>query len=442
MGCDSENMSCGNPCREGPKNTAAHETLASKVLNFSEQFFGEVVKTEVEGAVRWSLPCALDVGLPGAIRGPTEPLGCYLLRLFQDGITGPVGATGIQGASGANGNSSYTLSLSAFLVPPVGQMVTANFLFNPALVPGVTLYDAGSGWYLIVARNGTGTLTLQVEELVADPSPTVAANTLFVVSGAAGAPGLIGVSGVLGNPGHQGGLGVTGGIGLAGANGTPLVAKFAGAAPLPHADIGGPIHFPNGTAPNGWQGQIGRCEPGLGWFSGTIGQSWRNWDGVYTGGGVITTQTGIVGSSQSHMVTDSYGNPLGPWTSQVPQITLPNIGTYLVFGSCWARFSADDGGSGSGVITKVLLDGRLFNASTQAPVPGSTCYGYAVTANYDVPMFMAGVVVTTSVNNVVGISVRMDPTSNTGGNSVLLNDLRNAAVVRWGVGAVKAVQIA
>jgi len=86
--CGREQIGCDNPCRRGPRNSARCESLPSQIENFTTQFFGTVVKTEINGVVTWSLPCQLDVGLPGNPRGVDEGLACYFLRLFSDGLGG------------------------------------------------------------------------------------------------------------------------------------------------------------------------------------------------------------------------------------------------------------------------------------------------------------------------------------------------------------------
>src|SRR5579859_7902149 len=71
--CSGRFMSCHNPCGHGPDNRANCETLPSQIENFIKQFFGDVIKTEVNGQVQCSLPCSLDVGLLNNPRGATEP---------------------------------------------------------------------------------------------------------------------------------------------------------------------------------------------------------------------------------------------------------------------------------------------------------------------------------------------------------------------------------
>src|ERR1051326_215997 len=86
-GCNSNLSTCNNPCQVSGSNTPACESLPSALQNFIDNFFGEIIKTEVDGAVTWALPCNLGTGLPGNPRITGEGLACYFLRLFSDGIT-------------------------------------------------------------------------------------------------------------------------------------------------------------------------------------------------------------------------------------------------------------------------------------------------------------------------------------------------------------------
>lgn len=144
-------MSCNtNPCRTHQHNTAACESLPSQISNFTAQFFGEVVKTEIDGAVAWSLPCGLETGLPNNPRGSGEGLACYFLRLFEEGIIGLTGPAGIQGTPGCNGFNAYTVTLLSFQQPtlafPGVQVLTA---FNPGILEGSYVFIATSGLYLV-----------------------------------------------------------------------------------------------------------------------------------------------------------------------------------------------------------------------------------------------------------------------------------------------------
>lgn len=74
-----------NPCGSAAVADPANETLASALTNFTNEFFGTVTKTLVNGSVVWGLPCNLSDGLDGNPRVPGEGLACYFLRLLQDG---------------------------------------------------------------------------------------------------------------------------------------------------------------------------------------------------------------------------------------------------------------------------------------------------------------------------------------------------------------------
>lgn len=204
LDCNQRFMSCENPCRRGPKNTAACESLPSQIENFTLQFFGTVVKTEVDGVVVWSLPCNLDVGLPNNPRGVDEGLACYFLRLFHDGIIGLTGPAGTAGTPGTDGHNAYTVTLAGFNQPsiasPVVQVVTQ---FNPAVIPGVYVNIATSGWYLVNETDGNGVLLLTLVRASEGPPSFITAGKLVVPSGFPGAS-VQGPAGPQGPTGAQG----------------------------------------------------------------------------------------------------------------------------------------------------------------------------------------------------------------------------------------------
>lgn len=207
---------CGNvagssPCNCAQANTAACETLPSQISNFTLQFFGEVVKTEVDGIVSWSLPCSLDVGLPNNPRGATEGLACYFLRLFKDGIVGLTGPAGAPGATGANGNPAYAVTLSSFTQPTLeAPQIHIHGSYNPAMLVGLTVFVDTSGWYSIDATDGSGTLFVTLLKALDTAPATIPAGKLIVPSGYPGAS-------VTGPAGPQGAVGPQG---PAGANPT------------------------------------------------------------------------------------------------------------------------------------------------------------------------------------------------------------------------------
>lgn len=120
------NPSCDNPCHHEHLNTAANEHLDSQVENFALNFFGDLVRTEINGVVSWSLPCRLDIGLPSNPRGSTEPLGCYFLRLLENGIVGMEGPNGAPGFNGSNGRVAYVSGGATIFGPQGPQGLLGN----------------------------------------------------------------------------------------------------------------------------------------------------------------------------------------------------------------------------------------------------------------------------------------------------------------------------
>ncbi len=199
MACDS----C-NPCEASESNTVACESLSSQVNNFVTQFFGTVVKTEVDGAITWSLPCSLDVGLENNPRATDEGLACYFLRLFQDGIIGLTGPQGLPGLDGENGNNAYTVTMAGFTQPSLGfPNITISTVYNPAIVEGMYVFIATSGWYLVTATDTTGTLWLTLTRALDTAPFTVNAGKLVIPSGYPGSS-VVGPQGPTGATGPQG----------------------------------------------------------------------------------------------------------------------------------------------------------------------------------------------------------------------------------------------
>lgn len=207
---------CENPCGDnGPTNSAACESLPSQIDNFTLQFFGEVIKTEVNGKVVWSLPCTLDTGLPANPRGETEPLGCYILRLFEDGILGSPGEQGEPGANGSNGTSAYTTVSAAFVTPSLeSPYVQISTRYNVNVVAGANVFIADSGWYSVTGTDGTGVLFANLIKLVEDPIDIVPVGSPVIPAGQTGA-------GLTGDKGPQGIQGLQGVQGVQGPPGTP-----------------------------------------------------------------------------------------------------------------------------------------------------------------------------------------------------------------------------
>lgn len=201
------------------------ESLSSQITNFTKQFFGEVVKTELNGVISWSLPCNLDVGLDNNPRLDGEGLACYFLRLFQEGIVGLTGPEGSEGQAGANGRNAYTVTLAGFIQPSESNPnVQVSTSYNPAILEGMYIFIGTSGWYVVNVNDTSGMLFLTFAEASADSPPAgtfISAGKLVVPSGFPGA----GVQGPAGTPGAQGPQGVQGIQGIQGPAGVAETAN-------------------------------------------------------------------------------------------------------------------------------------------------------------------------------------------------------------------------
>ena len=213
-----------NPCTNIPVIPPG-EPLQSQIENFTLQFFGEVIKTEVNGEIVWSLPCGLDVGLPNNPRGAGEGLACYFQRLFAEGIVGLTGPAGPAGTAGNPGNNAYTVTLRTFAQPTLSDPVVQVFSsYNPAIVPGLYVFIQTSGWYAVDAADLDGTLTLILSKALTGAPASIIAGRLIIPSGYPGRDGIPGANGatgpqgasVKGDKGDKGDTGATGPVGPAG----------------------------------------------------------------------------------------------------------------------------------------------------------------------------------------------------------------------------------
>lgn len=155
-------------------------------------------------------------------RGAGEPLGCYMLRMFQYGILGARGLPGIAGINGRNGNTPYVQVLFGFNQPAVGQVIGTKVQANPTILPGEDVFLEGSGWYEILNSDGLGNVTMTLRIPVVNPGPFVEPGTFLIPSGKIGVQGVQGRQGIQGIKGQKGNQGIQGPIGPTGATGSTV----------------------------------------------------------------------------------------------------------------------------------------------------------------------------------------------------------------------------
>lgn len=201
--------SCVNPCGVTTTNTAECENLPSQISNFTTHFFGEVTKTEVDGVVSWTLPCNLDVGLENNPRIDGEGLACYFLRLFNDGIMGLTGPQGLPGVAGEDGLNAFTVTTATFAQPDLGSPnIQISTSYNGAILVGMFVFIATSGFYEVTAADGNGTLWLTLTQPLDSAPANITAGKLVVPSGhpgtsVTGPQGIPGAAGPQGSPGES-----------------------------------------------------------------------------------------------------------------------------------------------------------------------------------------------------------------------------------------------
>lgn len=231
--CSQSVIDC-SPCPTCGTADASCECLTSQLNNFTNEFFGTISKSVVDGAVVWALPCDLAVGLEDNPRLDGEGLACYFLRLFGEGITGLTGATGAMGPAGPAGGDSYAILSSAFAEPDA-SCPTVSFQVE-ALGPisaGATIWVVGSGYYLVLGTSGV-TVFAQLLQATVTLGTVIQPGARVYVSGVAGAAGAAGPTGATGATGTPGPTGATGPAGPSAS--TTCATSFV--QPAPGANTG------------------------------------------------------------------------------------------------------------------------------------------------------------------------------------------------------------
>lgn len=218
---------CSNctPCNACPTNTEDCETLPSALDNFTQQFFGSIERTVVDGKVTWVLPGDLNSGLPGNPRLDGEGLATYFLRLFNEGIIGLVGPVGDPGATGAAGHNAYGVATSGFNTPtPAAPDSQFTIIPTAVLSVGQTVFIAGAGWVEILDIFQNSEVFTRLIEPIDEQAAFIVPGTLIIPTGPRG----VGEKGDKGDKGNKGDTGTTGATGATGAVGATGATGPAG----------------------------------------------------------------------------------------------------------------------------------------------------------------------------------------------------------------------
>ena len=212
---------CLNQTAVSGHNSAACESLASKLGNFTSSFFGVVTKTDVDGKVVWTLPCDLETGLASNPRGFGEGVACYFFRLLYDNIQELKGEVGDKGVAGVNGANAVSAVTANFFQPAVGETITISVLATRALLPGLIVFVQNSGWYDIVANDGDS-IVITLREALSFAPVVVPLGAVIVPTCPGGRP----IPGDQGLPGDKGDQGIQGDQGVQGRDANPDINGF------------------------------------------------------------------------------------------------------------------------------------------------------------------------------------------------------------------------
>jgi hypothetical protein len=202
------------------------ETLPSALDNFTQQFFGSITRTVVDGKVTWVLPGDLNEGLPGNPRLDGEGLATYFLRLFNEGIIGLVGPQGDTGATGSPGHNAYAVATSGFNTPtPAAPDSQFTVIPTPVLSIGQTVFIPGAGWVVVLDIFQNSEIFTRLIEPIDEQAAFIPPGTLILPTGPRG----VGEKGEKGDKGNKGDTGTTGATGATGAVGNTGAVGPAGA---------------------------------------------------------------------------------------------------------------------------------------------------------------------------------------------------------------------
>jgi hypothetical protein len=150
------NCNCNPCCCSTTTCNAASEPLSSALDNFISAFFGDITKTCVNNQVVWTLPCDLDVGIPGYPRIEGEGLACYMLRVFQ-ALTGSAGFTSTEISDTDIELTAGTSTVSQEFFGTITSPMVINALLTDAAAGNIFSISFGSG----IVTDAVNTLTFQ-----------------------------------------------------------------------------------------------------------------------------------------------------------------------------------------------------------------------------------------------------------------------------------------
>lgn len=131
------------------------------------------------------------VNLPAPCAGVTPCAALPAEVAASEVIYGPEGAAGFEGPpgdAGASGRDAFTVTASAFVMPPAGSLASVQVLDNRSFSLGQRAYIANIGYFSVDALVGTGQLNLRnLGAVSAVPAGSLVGAGLRVTSG--GQPG-------------------------------------------------------------------------------------------------------------------------------------------------------------------------------------------------------------------------------------------------------------